>query len=133
MEELLTVERICRAFLALAPRRGGDFAFGMEHLVAAGGADEDGRVVGLAEEVDLEVGLADVYQAARAEFNLFVAVDVGAIGAVVVDSGSHVAPMRGWQQAARHFFEIVDADGVFGVLHFEGDQLILPGGGGERR
>src|ERR1019366_2215935 len=67
-------------------------------------------------------------EAAGAELDVLEACAVGADGAIVIDAAGHVGPVAAADFVVGGFFEIENAEGVFGV----GDDVgALEGGGGE--
>ena len=83
--------------------------------VAAGGGDDDWRIVALAENFGRHVDLADVDQPARAELEFQKALAVGAQRDVVVDAGGHIAEMRRRHVLVHHRFEIEHVERLLGT------------------
>jgi hypothetical protein len=94
----------------------GQFAVGMKELVAAGRAHEDRRVVFGAEQLDAGVDLGHVVETVRHELEFQEPLAVGAQRDLVVQSGSHVAEMRGRHVLAGHRLEVEYVDRAFGVI-----------------
>src|SRR5882724_12848668 len=90
----------------------GEFTVGMKELVGAGRAYEDRRIISGAEKLDAGIDLGDVIETVRHELEFEKILTVGTQRNFVINTGRHVAKMRGRHILASHRFEVEHVDRV---------------------
>ncbi len=80
----------------------------MKGPVAAGRCDDDGAVIGRAENLGGRVDGADIEEPARTQLELVEALAIGPKRYLIVDARDHVAEMRRGQILLRDRLEVED-------------------------
>ena len=115
-----------RGLLGFGRARDRDFAFGVEHLLPAHGAQENGRLPGNAEHFRAEIGFRHIHQPARAKLEVLKSLAIELQRGIVIHAADQVTQMRGRQHAARESLEIAHTQGVGRAIN-GGRSLLGPG------
>jgi hypothetical protein len=104
-----------QSVLRLRGTRDGHFAFGVEHLLCADGAEEDRCVEALAEHFHREIHVPDVDEPARPQAELLERRAVRRDRAEVVGALGDVGVVARVQRLADRGLEVPDVDGFLGA------------------
>ena len=101
-----------RGLLGLGRPRDRHFALGVEHLLPADRAEEDGRFPGNAEHFRPQIGFGHVHQPPRRGAGSAETLAIELQRGIVIHAAHQVAQMRGRQHAASESLEIAHTQGV---------------------